>query len=230
MKTARTRETAVMKIAMLGVLALTILVIAGCDKERIVTSTEYIERVEYVESPPDTILLVDTLLVGDTVIVRVSDTVLQYDTIVQTIHDTIVLIEQHYDTITITDTIANSQGLPNEHLAFAALQYYSNPLVIAYINLQFGYTGGWVFYLSEFQVDLNSGSSGVYDIYGYIDYWTPNWVAYYFLDFWWRLSYTGGDPSDMENWQMSEPPPTASGRPPGLRINQDRMQTIPALR
>jgi len=230
MKTARTRETAVTKILMFGISALTILMIAGCEKEKIVTSTEYIEHVEYIESPPDTIIMVDTLPIGDTVIVHVSDTVIWYDTIVRTVHDTTIVIEQHYDTITITDTIATSQSLPNEHLAFSALQYYSDPLVISFINLEFGYNDGWVLYLSEFQVNLNGQSSSVYDIYGCIDYWTPDWSAYYPMEFWWRLSYTGGDPADMQNWRMSEPPPAASGRPPGLKLIEDTRQALPARR
>lgn len=218
------------KILIFGISALMILLTAGCEKEKIVTSTEYIEKVEYVESPPDTVIVVDTLTVGDTVIVHVSDTVIQYDTIVQTVYDTTIVIEQHYDTITITDTITTSQGLPNEHLAFAAMQYYSTPLVISFVNLEFGTVGGWVFYLSEFQTDLSSQSSGVYDIYGYINYWTANLSAYYPLTFWWRLSYTGGDPSNLQNWQMLEPPPTASGRPPGLSVSENGMQAVPVLR
>lgn len=218
------------KILIFGISALMILIIAGCEKEKIVTSTEYIERTEYIESPPDTIIMVDTLPVGDTVIVHLSDTVFLYDTIVQTVYDTTIVIEPHYDTITITDTITTSQGLPNEHLAFAALQYYSDPLVIRFVNLEFGFIGGWVFYLSEFQVDLSARSLSVYDIYGYIDYWTPDWSGYYTLGFWWRLSYTGGDPADMQNWRMSEPPPAASGHPPGLSVNKDRMQAVPVLR
>ena len=169
------------KIILIAFLTLSLIQLSGCDKERIVESTEYIETTEYIELPPDTVFVGDTLMgvdsvfIFDTTIQTVWDTVLQ----VVTVYDTIVTVQQNYDTVTIVDTILTVQCNPNAHFAFAALQFYSDPLVIEFINQEFGFNDGWIFYLSEFQSDLNSSSTNTYDIYGFIDYWTPDWSAYY---------------------------------------------------
>lgn len=180
---------------------------AGCEKEKIVESTEYIHDIEYVESPPDTVYRVDSVFSSDTVTIHTTDTVIVFDTVVQVEY--------------IHDTVLTYQCDPNEYLAIAALQYYTDPLVIELVNQEYGYDDGWVFYLSSFQLDLNPVSSDVYDIYGYIDYWTPDWSGFYPLEFYWRLTYTGGDPADLNNWQLSEPISAAADRRPGVRLKPD---------
>ncbi len=235
------------KILMIGILALTVPLISGCDKERIVTSTEYVHDIEYIELPPDTVFLVDTLLSHDSVLIYTVDTVVLYDTTIQIIldtviqvinvsdtvfiYDTVVTVEQHFDTVIVTDTVLTTQCLPNEHFAFAALQYYSDPLVLNLVYQQFGFTNGWVLYLSEFQSSLSARSSDVYDIYGYINYWTVGWSGYYLLEYYWRLSFMGGDPADPRNWRLSEPPRGASSGPqPGLKLFEDTTHARSARR
>ena len=94
--------------------------VSGCDKEKITESTEYIHDIEYVELPPDTVLITDTVFVGGSDTVNFTDTLYIYDTTFT--HDTIVTV--------ITDTVLTSQCAPNEYLALSALQYYSDPLVL----------------------------------------------------------------------------------------------------
>jgi hypothetical protein len=227
-----------------AVIALTVLLslalIAGCDKERIVESTEYIENTEYIEVPGDTVFRVDTVYSGDSVViietdtvtVNITDTVTVTDTVVQTDHDTVTIIdtvvtvENHYDTTVIIDTVETVLYSPNEYLAIAAVHYFNDPLVIDLVNQEFGLTDGWIFYLSSFQLDLTKQSSDVYDIYGYIDYWTPDWSAYYPLEFYWRVTYTGGDPGDPNNWTLSNPPgATSASRSPGVNIVSDAVSS-----
>jgi len=191
--------------------------VSGCDKEKITESTEYIHDIEYVELPPDTVLITDTVFVGGSDTVNFTDTLYIYDTTFT--HDTIVTV--------ITDTVLTSQCAPNEYLALSALQYYSDPLVLDLIYQEFGITGGWVFYLSAFQLNVTQQSSGVYDLYGYIDYWTDDWSAFYALEFYWRLTYTGGEPADPDNWQMTDPPGAAPGLKPGINIIEESPQTQP---
>jgi len=214
-----------------SVLLLSLLLIAaGCDKEKIV-ETEYIEQTEYVQLPPDTVLQVDTIVVNDSVTVQQTDTVYVTDTIqtVNTVHDTtyiydtVTTVQHHYDTVTVTvtetDTVVTYQCDPNEYLAIEAMQQYANSMVLEFIYSEFGYDDGWVFYLSTVQSDLTVQSSTVYDIYGYIDYWTPDWSAYYALEYYWRMTYTGGDPADPNNWELGDPPASASGDiEPGIKM------------
>ena len=212
-----------------GILALSLALALGCNKEKIVTSTEYIHDIEYVETPPDTVFFVDTVVTHDSVLVYAVDTVVLIDTTIQTIVDTVidtvVTVEHHYDTVVITDTVLTAQCSPNEHFAFAAVQYYSDPLVIELVYQEFGLTDGWVFYLSEFQSDLTVQSSSVYDIYGLIDYWTTDWSGFHPFEYYWRVSFLGGDPADVNNWELSEPPSGASvGTQPGLRVLKDAAQ------
>jgi len=251
-----------------SILVLLILFVStGCDKERIVTSTEYIEQTEYIELPGDTVTVRDTVVqtehhydttilidtvyestnVFDTVIV--VDTVYQtepiYDTIVVT--DTLVTIVNHYDTTTITDTIYQTepvydtviqfdtvvttvhhydttyvvdtvevtQSSPIALLAYTALQYYSDPMVLDFVNQEFGETDGWILYMSVYQNEVSYPATGVYDFYGQIDYWTTDWSGFNPFEYLWRMTYISGDPADPRNWEMSDPP-TASGREPGL--------------
>jgi len=188
---------------------------AGCDKEKIVQSTEYVHDTQYVEQPPDTVFQVDTVYNNDSVIVNHTDTL--------TVHDTVVQVNYVHDTVTVyqTDTVLTTQCDPNEYLAFSALQYYCDPLVIQFINNEFGLTDGWIFYLSAFQVELTTQSASTYDIYGYIDYWTPDWSGYYPIEYYWRLTYTGGDPADPESWRLDDPPANAPNHTPGIKISED---------
>jgi hypothetical protein len=207
-----------------------LLIVAGCDKEKIV-ETEYVEQTEYVQLPPDTVLQVDTIVVNDSVTVQQTDTLYLYDTIetVNTVYDTsyvydtVTVTIDHYDTVTVTvteiDTVVTYQCEPNEYLAIEAMQQYANPLVIDLIYSEFGYNDGWVFYLSTGQSDVTVQSSTVYDIYGYIDYWTPDWSAYYALEYYWRMTYVGGDPADPNNWDISEPSTSYGGDiQPGVKM------------
>jgi hypothetical protein len=200
--------------------AAVLLAATGCDKERIVQSTEYVHDTQYLNQPPDTVFMVDTVYNNDSIVVHQTDTVV--------VHDTVVQVNYVYDTVTVvvTDTVVTTQCAPNEHLAFAALQYYCDPLVIQLVNQQFGLTDGWIFYLSAFQVDLTQQSANVYDIYGYIDYWTTDWSGYYPIEYYWRLTYTGGDPADPNNWQLDEPPGAAPNHAPGVNLITDPARSV----
>jgi hypothetical protein len=221
------------RICIVGALLLGIFIfmaVTGCDKERIVESTEYIHDIEYVELPPDTVLKIDTVFSSDSVIIYSTDTLILYDTVAQVsyIYDTVF----SHDTIVtvITDTVQMTQCTPNEYLAVTALQYYSDPLVLDLINQEFGINSGWIFYLSAFQLDVTAQSTNVYDIYGYIDYWTDDWSGFYAIEFYWRLTYISGDPAHPGSWQMSDPPTAAPGFKSGIKIIQDSRQTQPVGR
>jgi len=202
--------------------ASSLLMAGGCDKEKITSSTEYVHDIEYVQLPPDTVYSTDTIHHHDTLKVA-ADTVYRTDTVIQVqhhtdtlrIHDTVTTVQHHYDTVTVT------QCPPNGLLAYTACEYNSDLLVVEFIYENFGYSDGWVYYLSAFQSDIQQVSSKVYDIYGYIDYWTPEFDGYYQLEYYWRMTYTSGDPADPDNWTMSEVPGStalSTGRHPGLRI------------
>ncbi len=198
------------------------LLLLSCDKERIMESSEKVHDTEYIQLPPDTIMITDTVFVNDSVTVQTTDTVTIHttDTVYQTnyVHDTVVTVQNHYDTVQVVDTVTLTQCDPNGFLAVSALQYYTDPMVIDFINQEFGYNDGWVFYLSTFQLDATQQSSTTYDLYGYIDYWTPDWSAYYPLEFYYRLTYTSGDPANPDNWQISEPPASAQNHTPGFKL------------
>ena len=236
-------------IAALMIVLSPLIFMAGCEKEKIVESTEYVHDIEYVEMPADTVFQFDTVIVEgsspddgtDTVFVtdtvvqtdNVYDTVVVSDTVVQTeyVYDTVVTVDHQYDTVTVTDTVETviQQCDPNEYFAAAALHNYCDPLVLEFINQEFQIDDGWIFYLSTFQLDLQSPASGVYDMYGYIDYWTPDWSGFYPLEFYWRMVYLGGDPANMANWEITLPPATAS-HSPGVRLSQDGAQSSRTLR
>jgi hypothetical protein len=297
-------------------LILALLTLTGCDREKIVESTEYVHDIEYIEVPPDTIWYIDTVFTGDSVTIYATDTVFRIDTLVQLVEvfdtvqvhdtiatqnydtvtvvdtvvqvvngydtvfvhdtivtvqhhydsvyvidtvvhvnyvhdtvfvgDTVVTVQHHYDTVTvidtviqvsyvydttvIIDTVMTSQGTPNALLAFTALQYYSDPLVFEAINAEFGINDGWVFYISAYQLEMTKQSDEVYDFYGLIDYWTPDWSAFYPFEFFWRMQYVSGDPADPRNWEMVEPPGYAAGHDSGVNLVQDRAPAQPMHR
>ncbi|MBU8932803.1 MAG: hypothetical protein KOO62_02240 [candidate division Zixibacteria bacterium] len=249
-------------LAIIGVLVIVAMLMSGCDKERIVTSTEVIHDIEYVQLPPDTVIQYDTVSISDPVTIyevdtvilydttsqNVTDTVYQvntvYDTVVQMtyVYDTIVQVDHIYDTIVqyeyvhtvdtveVTDTVTNTQCSPNETFATTAMEYHCNPLVLEMINQEFGYTDGWVLYLTEWQVGISQPGTGTYDIHGYIDYWTPDWSAYYPIEYSWRLSYVSGDPAIPTNWQMSEPPTAVAPMEPGVSLRGTVVEAVPALK
>ena len=213
------------RLILTGALILTILAIAGCDKEKIVTSSEIVKETEYIELPPDTVLQIDTVFSSDSVIVNQVDTVTVYDTVVQIEQhwDTVVQVQQNYDTTFITDTVLQNQCNPNEVTAFAALQHYSDPMVFDVVNQEFGITGGWTLYSSAYQLEITSAGTGVYDIYGLIDYWTDDFSGFHPFEFFWRMTYVSGDPADPNNWDISEPPVAVSGYSPGLHPAQEKI-------
>ena len=233
---------------------LTILaLIFGCDKQRTITSTEYVKEIEYLPGTVDTVLMLDTILQIDTVIVYDTtksgggtDTLFIIDTvtnetvdtliITETVTDTITVTIDHYDTVTVNhydtvtvhdvDTVTISQCDPFVQFAFAAMEYYGNAEILNFINGEFGFTDGWIYYLSIGQCDLQSPSPGVYEIYGYANYWTVEFDGYYPLEFFWQLSYLGDDPSDPDNWELSDPPARSSGKTGGIQLTIDRTANV----
>ncbi len=207
----------------------------SCERIEKVTETEYVHDIKYIENPPDTIFKLDTLYRADTVIIRdtvegggidtviitniIRDTVRIHDTVTITniIHDTITVTRTIHDTVTVIDTVETESCPPYAHFAFVALQYHADAEVIAFINSEFGYEDGWVYYLSIMMSEMSNPSTGVYDFYGYIDYWAPDWSGYYPIEYYFRVSYLGGDVSDPDNWQLSEPPSNAKNQP-GLHL------------
>ncbi len=202
-------------------LSLTVFIVsAGCDKERVVNSKEYIRETEYVELPPDTIFVIDTVFTSDSVVVRDTDTIRIHDTIRVTtvVHDTVVAVHNNFDTVfvTVTDTVVRTQCLPNELSAIAAMQSQTDPMVFDFILAELGLNGGWVFYQTNSQMEVMPVTDNSWDIYSYVDYWAADWSGYYPLEIYWRLTYTSGDPSNPNNWQMSDPPTAVSGHRPGI--------------
>ncbi|MFH1373889.1 MAG: hypothetical protein ABII79_08850 [bacterium] len=218
-----------------------ILLAFGCDKERVVTTTEYVHDIEYVEGALDTILLIDTLMQVDTIwgsdstIVYVHDTVIRIDTTVVTeyVHDTVTVIDtvtiyqQVHDTVTIVDTVVSQESEAYVHFAYVALEVQLDPQVINLIYTEYGYTDGWITYLSLAMTYVDNPSYGVYDMYGYIDYWTPDWSGYALFEYYWRVTYQGGDPADPANWSLSEPPAGTAPWPGGLRPATDQEMKAP---
>lgn len=197
-----------------AIFAIVVLFLYGCDKERIVESSEIVRDVEYVT---DTLYQVDTVFVGDSV--TILDTVI--------IRDTVTQVQYVYDTTIVTDTVATPVYDPNSSLAFAALQYHTDPLVMDLVYTDLGISEGYIFYQSFSQLDLTQAANGVYDIYGYIDFWTTDWSGYYPIEYYWRMSYTGGDPANPANWQIGEPPATPYAVDPGLSPKQPRQMANP---
>ena len=107
-------------------------------------------------------------------------------------------------------------------MALTAMQYHTDPLVIALVTAEFGITEGWIFYLSAFQSDFTKQGTSTYDIYGIIDFNTTDFSGAYLIEYFWRMQYTGGDPGDPTNWDILEPPMVSDNFKPGLTISKDR--------
>lgn len=203
--------------AIIGILLLclgAIILSLGCDKQKIVESTEYVHDIEYITLPPDTIFYIDTVFNNDSVIVTRVDTVRIHDTVRTTVvvHDTVRTTTIVHDTVTITQ----NQCLPNTQFAVAAMEVQTDPLVYDFISSEFGTTGGWVYYLSIDQMEITPVSSRVYDIYAYVDYWAEDFSGYYPLEVYWRMTCNSGDPADAANWTMTDPPAAAARHRPGI--------------
>ncbi|MCP4703774.1 MAG: hypothetical protein GY865_04115 [candidate division Zixibacteria bacterium] len=234
-----------MKKILLGFAILFILVslilILGCDKERTITSTEYIEKIEYIEKPADTVLVYDTLYTIDTLYqydtthtgTGGTDTITVIDTIYNNSTDTLTITEYIFDTVTITntvyDTVTNtvnhydtttiSQCDPFLQFAHSAMQYYGTADILELVNSEFGYADGWVYYLGITQCDVQSPSAGVYEIYGYANFWSVEFDAYYPLEYFWRMTHISGDPDDPDNWELSDPPARSSSKTGGVKLS-----------
>lgn len=210
-------------------IALVVLLVAGCDKERIVESTEIVREIEYIELPPDTVIIYDTVVTFDSVTIQATDTLTVYDTVIVTITDTVTTVFVQYDTTIVTDTVVLASNEANELLAKGALEFYVDPLILEFAYQRFGLNDGWVYYLSAWQMDFTRRSAGVYDIYGYIEYWALDWSGYYPFEFYYRLSHTGGDPADVTNWQLGEPFVSPAGHNPGLKSVANEKQMTGSL-
>ncbi|PWB75551.1 hypothetical protein C3F09_01945 [candidate division GN15 bacterium] len=192
---------------------------AGCNKERVVESTEYVHDIQYIQSPPDTIIVRDTVFHSDSVVVNTRDTIRITDTlrIVSVIHDTIRVINTVYDTVRVTsvvhDTVLKTQCTPSQQLAVDAMISQSDPLILDFLLQQVGENDGWVFHLSPSQMDITQVSSTVWDIYSLVDYWSSDFSGYYQIEMLWRLTYTGGDASNPNNWTMTDAPASPRYRP-----------------
>lgn len=204
--------------------------IAGCDKERIVNSKEYIYETKYVELPPDTITVIDTVGSHDSVIVYRTDTIriTDIDTVIRVttvhdtvrvttvVHDTIRTVQNHWDTVVVHDTVVRNQCSPNVLTAIAAMEAQTDPMVYEFILGELGLNGGWNFYQTPLEMEIVQVSSTTWDIYSYVDYWAPDWSGYYPLEVYWRMTYRSGDPAVANNWQMSDPPAGVKGNPGGI--------------
>lgn len=219
-----------------GLLVLvTVILSAGCDKERIVTSTEVVHDTKYIELPPDTVFVVDTVSGVDTMFVHTVDTVRRIDTlrINVIVHDTVTKTVNQYDTIRLVDTVTVTQFQPSATTAVAAMQAQTDPQVLQFAKDSLGLTGGWVFYLTPAQMQVIQVSAKVWDIYAYVDYWAPDWSGYYPLEVYWRMTYKSSDPTAPNNWTMTDPPAAVSGRPNGVSASAKApltLQATPPLR
>lgn len=205
----------------------------GCDKERTVTSTEIVHDTKYIELPPDTVYMVDTVSGLDTLIIHNVDTVRRTDTVRVnvTVHDTVIKTVNHYDTVTVTVNVPSF--VPTPATAVHAMQALTDPQVLQFASDNFGQNDGWVFYLSPQQMEVTPSSAKVWDIYAYVDYWSNDFSGYYPLEVYWRMTYKSGDPTDPNNWTMTDPPAAVSGRPTGVSSATAlplMLQTTPARR
>lgn len=220
-------------LAPLAIILLLIALVAGCNKERIIESTEIIHEIEYIELPPDTVIIFDTVMTYDSVVIHATDTIMVVDTVVEvyTIYDTVIQVNTIYDTVVtiVVDTVIQASNEANELLAKGALEFYVDPLVLDFAYEQLGLNGGWIYYLSVWQMDFTRRSAGVYDIYGYIEYWAKDWSGYYPLEFYYRMTHTGGDPADVTNWKLSEPSSGSPSHTPGLKSITNEKQTTGSM-
>lgn len=213
-----TAKTLIGSTLLCTVLFLTVLA-AGCNKERIVESTEYIHDIQYIESPPDTVTVRDTVFRSDSVIVHTEDTMRITDTlrITNTIHDTVRVTTIVHDTVQVTnvvhDTVLRAQCTASTQMAIDAMISQSDPLILAFLMQEVGENDGWVFHLSPSQMNITQVSSTVWDIYSAVDYWAADWSGYTQIEMYWRLTFTGGDASNPNNWTMTDPPAAPQYRP-----------------
>jgi len=195
---------------------------SGCDKQKTVELTKYVYDTKYIQTPPDTILVIDTINHIDTVGGKAVDTIRVHDTVRTTVyvHDTVVTVHNIYDTITVThtDTVRQTSYAPNASLAIASMQVQTNPLVLDFAYQNFGMSDGFVMYLSNPMMDISQAATGTYDIYGVLEYWTTDWASYYPIEFYWRLTYKSGDPAIAANWTMTDPPAAANNHQPGIKV------------
>ncbi len=163
----------------------------------------------------DTLMIYDTITITDSI--AIFDTIFQIDTIIQTQVDTVYQTQYVYDTVNIGGGCE-----PLVHFAYAALQGWGDVEVIAAVNAEYGYEDGWVFWLSIYMTAIDNPSSGVYDFWGYIDYWSPDWGQFVPFEFGYRMTYLGGDASDPNNWQLSDAPTSGggTGAAPGIVIQR----------
>lgn len=217
-------------ISLLWLGALLTVLPAGCSKEKIVESTEYIHDIEYVESPPDTIIVWDTVIRSDSVVVVSRDTIRIVDTL--QLVDTVTIVNTIHDTVRITsvvhDTVLKAQCSPSTQLAIDAMISQADPLILEFLMQEVGQNDGWVFHLSPMHMDVTQVSSSVWDIYSVVDYWAADWSGYYQVEMLWRMTYTGGDASDPDNWTMGDPPASPKYRP-GLNP-ADKTSLLQALK
>lgn len=173
----------------------------GCEKTTTTTSSEFHEIVGQNQS--------DTVFVHDTVFSNNGNPTTVYDTTF--VHDTVV------QTVTQVDTVTIQSSGPTVYTAFTAMQAYTDAQVIADVNATVGYTDGWVLYLSAYQSYIDNPSTNVWDLAGYIDYWSPDFSDFYAYEYGWRVSYVSGDPGDPNNWQFSDIPAGAPNGANGLK-------------
>lgn len=203
----------------LGIALFLTVLASGCNKERIVESTEYIHDIQYVESPPDTVMVHDTVYRSDSLIVNTRDTVRITDTlrITNTVHDTVRITSVVHDTVRITsivhDTVLKAQCTASTQMAIDAMISQAEPLLSSFLMEQVGQNDGWVFHLSPSQMDISQASSTVWDIYSVVDYWAADWSGYYQVEMYWRMTFNGGDASNPANWTMGDPPASPKYQP-----------------
>ncbi|SYZ72494.1 exported hypothetical protein [Candidatus Zixiibacteriota bacterium] len=214
----------------LAALMIAALSLLSCNnKEKIVNSTEYVHDIQYVQSPPDTIIHIDTVLVHDSSTAPTADTVLRIDTVYQTntihdtvrttviVHDTVVTVRNIFDTVVVTDTVTLTQCAPSGTSAVIAMEVQTDPLVLDYANQNYGLSDGYIFYLTPSEMNISKVATGVYDIYAYLEYYSTDWSQYEAFEIYWRMTYVSGDPNDPSNWQMADPPSAVADHQPGLK-------------
>ena len=200
--------------------ALLMIVLSGsCTKEKTITSTEYVHDI--VQSPPDTIFVLDTVFRIDSIQVPIMDTLLLVDTVTvySIIHDTVISVRNFYDTVFVTDTVVKSQCAPSAVTAVMAMEIQTDPLVLEFVQRELGQSDGWIFYLTPAQMYVNKISANVYDIAAYVDYYAYDFSGDYPLEVGWRMTYISGDPAIASNWQMADPPAGVGGYSPGINLS-----------
>ena len=218
----------VKKLLFLLLVAVLLAGIWGCDKEKIVNHTEIVKETEYIESDPDTIFMTDTVFLqgsGGSDTVYITNTV--YDTVVQTnnVYDTVTVVNTVtvHDTVVVNNSTTDTVQVADKFLAYTALQSHVDPMVFELIQSEFGLSGGFVLYLSINQNDVQNPSSGVFDVYGYIEYWTADNTGYYPLEYYFRMVYNGGDPTNPNNWTAADPPATSAHQSGGVKLTGDKV-------